>query len=481
MRDGCVVRLDERAAVLAVAAVVIAVALGYWAGAVAGIAAALAGLFSAAVLQVAINRQGVADKSRNRLEAADTAFAPAVMPPSSANPPGRTGVAGGVTRYLRPEAEVVRFWPRPELDELMQWVISDQRLSIQLVTGTGGSGKTRLARQLGDQVRDLGWRSWWIPAGEESKAPLMARQSRVPVLLVTDYAETRVDLSVMLNAAASDLRGPKHRILLLARSAGEWWQRLQDSCPDSVIELIAASAPMTLGPVVGTPSQHEVYAEALSAFANLRRIPCPDIVLHPTDSEAIILVLHAAALLAILEAETTITSASTQQATDDVLSRLLSHERRYWQQSLHQGMAIRLDPDVIERVVAIGCLIGASDQESAIDVLTAIPDLADGQLRGAVARWLHDLYPVTDVTGGAEWIGQLRPDPIAERLVVTILEKHPELISRLFADLPKRRAARAFGILARAGLTQPRALSQLIQAIEHWGGVQDAVEMTRRT
>lgn len=116
--------------------------------------------------------------------------------------------------------------------------------------------------------------------------------------------------------------------------------------------------------------------------------------------------MHAAALLAVLDAEEAIISISTEQSTNDVLSRLLGHERRYWQQSLASRLIRPLDPDVIERVVAAGFLIGADDQESAMDLLAAIPDLADGQLRGMVARWLHDLYPVPDAAGGHEWIAR---------------------------------------------------------------------------
>jgi hypothetical protein len=285
------VGLDKRAVVVAAAAVVIAVLLGYWAGAVPGVAAALAGLLSAAVLQAAASRQASSAAARARLAAAEAALAPTAA-----------SAGGGVARYLRPEAEAVSFWPRPELEDLLGWVAAGERSSVRLVTGAGGSGKTRLARQLGERAAAVGWRSYWVPAGAEAAAVGTARDGGRPVLLVADYAETRTGLPAMLTAAAGGAGGPALRVLLLARSAGEWWQQLQDSCPDQVSDLLP-DAPVTLGPVAGSTGQGEVFAEALAAFAALRGIPCPDARLRPEDAEAVVLVVHAAALLAVLDAE----------------------------------------------------------------------------------------------------------------------------------------------------------------------------------
>jgi hypothetical protein len=98
--------------------------------------------------------------------------------------------AGGVARYLRPEAEAVRFWPRPELGDLLGWVAAEQRVAVGLVTGPGGSGKTRLVRELGEQAARQGWVQYWVPAGHEAAAVAAAREGDDPVLLVVDYAET---------------------------------------------------------------------------------------------------------------------------------------------------------------------------------------------------------------------------------------------------------------------------------------------------
>jgi hypothetical protein len=210
------------------------------------------------------------------------------------------------------------------------------------------------------------------------------------------------------------------------------------------------------------PIRRTFPVKALAAFAGLRGIPCPPAGPGLADSDAVVLVVHAAALLAVLDAEA---GTGGSGAGGDVLGGLLAHERRYWQQSLTRRVSGGLDPDVVDRVVTAGFLVGAADQEAAMRLLAVIPDLADGQLRGQVARWLHDLYPVPADAGGEEWIGQLQPDLLTERLAVSVLGRHGELIPCLFADLGQARAIRALTVLARAALTQPAALPQIQQAL----------------
>jgi hypothetical protein len=71
----------------------------------------------------------------------------------------------GVVRLLRPEEEVVDFWPRPELDQLIDWAASDRHIAVQLLAGPGGTGKTRLTRKLSRDVEPMGFCTWWPGAG----------------------------------------------------------------------------------------------------------------------------------------------------------------------------------------------------------------------------------------------------------------------------------------------------------------------------
>ena len=137
---------------------------------------------------------------------------------------GGAGLA--VARYLRPEEEVVPFRPRPELDELLGWCTSGGHTRIRLVTGNGGAGKTRLALRLCEELPAKRWQQVWVKRGSEREAVADMREMRRPCVLVVDYAETRGDLAALLDDVAADEDGPELRVVLLARSTGEWWQRL---------------------------------------------------------------------------------------------------------------------------------------------------------------------------------------------------------------------------------------------------------------
>lgn len=461
----CLVRIGKGPIILGASAVMAAVVLGTLGAALSGALLAVGGLASAALWEAAVTwRQRIADRAE-RLKVAERTYALPI--PVHDRAAGQDmPIEGGVARYLRPEAKIVSFWPRAELEQLILWISSPRHDAIQLVTGEGGTGKTRLALQLVEEASALGWRTQWVPAGTELGAVGAARDAGKRVLLVVDYAETRTTLQALLVAATDDEPGPEMRVLLLARSAGEWWRQLIDSSSYQLSEMLAAVQPIQLGPVSESSRQRDVFMNALRAFAAEFGVACPDVMMTLTDQNAVVLVVHAAALLAVLDHGSLGTATATPRNGPDALAGLLRHEARYWQQS-QAARGLGLDPDVVRRAVAAGCLVGADDESAANELLAHLADLADSaQLRGKVARWLHDLYPASEV-GGAEkeWIGLLRPDPIAEQFVVSVLSRQSDMIPALFTGLAERRAARGLTLLARAALTDQIAMAQFDSAL----------------
>jgi tetratricopeptide (TPR) repeat protein len=404
-------------------------------------------------------------RSLERLKAAQREAAAA---PTKINIELHPQVQRGVARLLRPEAEVVPFLPRGELTQLISWATDNRQVSVQLVIGPAGAGKTRLALQLADQVSKQGWQPLWLAAGAENEAVQVARGTNKPMLLIVDYAETRVDLATLLatlTIVADDLSAPGIKLILLARSAGEWWQQLIASVPSAANELLTTVEPISLGPLPEGP-RRLAFETALLAFASALDIQPPRAELVLTSPDAVMLVVHAAALLAVLDQEFSSHDEADAVAESDTLDHLLRHEARYWQRSL-AARGLDLNLAIARQAVAVGYLIGADDESSAINLLSAIPDLATSrELRGRAARWLHDLYRTSPVVGPRpEWIGKLTPDFIAERLVVTVLSEQPRLISSLFTGLSERRSAWALTVLARAALTYPEAKGQLELAL----------------
>jgi tetratricopeptide (TPR) repeat protein len=471
MRHSCVVGMNSRVVVLAVLSVVLAVVLGFEAGLragpLAGVLSALAGFVPAVVWELARDRReraaGVAEKRAAALEV----FA-------SAGPRADGGVAGdwaadsGAAWLLRPEAEVVGFRPRPELGELAGWCVGGGRRGVRLVTGEGGSGKTRLALQLERELAGHGWRTLWVQRGREGSAVAAVRDSGEPAVLVADYAETRPDLAGLLAEAVAAGGCPDVRVVLLARSAGEWWRQLLAGADYRLSVVLEQAEPLCLGPLTGADGWQELFGEAVTAFAGRLGVARPDARLLLDDPGAVVLVVHAAALLAVLDhAAAGGGGPARVYSAGEVLTGLLGHEARYWHKSaVARGLV--LDTGVQRLAVAVACLAGAGSESEAAGLLACVPDLAgSAERRGQVARWLHDLYPAP-ASGdmGGEWLGALRPDRVAEHLVTSELDGRGELVPGLLAGLGGDRLVRALTVLGRAARDDGRAARLLRGAVE---------------
>ncbi len=132
VRHSGAVGIDSRIVTLVVLTVAAGAGLGYEAGAWAGVAAAFAGLAPAALWEITRERRQRNAAEARRRPAALTAFAPAVAAPDAA---GDGRADRGAAWYLRPEAQVVSFRPRPELGELREWCVTGGHLGVRLVTG----------------------------------------------------------------------------------------------------------------------------------------------------------------------------------------------------------------------------------------------------------------------------------------------------------------------------------------------------------
>lgn len=335
----------------------------------------------------------------------------------------------------------------------------------------GGQRQDASGAQLAAEAEgQYGFRCYWAGPGGQQLAADAVREGNKPVLLVVDYAETVPGLAGLISQATAGEAGVATRVLLLARSAGEWWQQLITECQAASSDMLAAVTPRTLGPLTGLAGQQAVFQEALTAFAAQLNIECPPVQMPPIGAGAVVLVVHAAALLAVLDyrdrTRGTGDGAVTPVASQgDVISRLLGHEARYWEHT-QARYQLNLSPAVRERGVAAGTLAGADDEASAVGLLAAVDDLADPAVRGSTARWLHDLYPAgSSDSAHQEWIGPLRPDLVAEHLITRTLISQPGLARAIFSGLPGQRATRALTILARAALTQPAALSLIDLAL----------------
>jgi hypothetical protein len=355
------------------------------------------------------------------------------------------------TRLLDPGVGLIEFTGRTvELHDLLAWCIDGAAGKLRLITGPGGIGKTRLALQLTRRLEEQHWHCTWVADRHEAHVLADIRvKNPGPVLVVVDYAETRIGLEELLRGAAAD--GGLIRVLLLARSAGQWWEQLALG-EGAIRDLVGEAEPkgIRLGKALDDHvKDEEVVQRAVPVFAAALGVTPPDHVAVVAQANgARILELHAAALVAVLE---WIEDPKEEPVVrlGGVFEELLQHEGRFWQGSARvQGLMDGpngLCMLQLRQVVAAGCLLGAGDQEEATALL--------GRVQGVppsvkLVTWLREMYPPGD--DSTEWLGAMQPDRLAERLVVMELSRSAALTRACLSDLGERQARRAVLLLARA-------------------------------
>jgi tetratricopeptide (TPR) repeat protein len=369
---------------------------------------------------------------------------------------------------LRAEAETVPFrGRRAELADLTDWCTTTEEIGVRLLTGAAGQGKTRLARQLTRRFSEAGWVAGFLgrdPPGQLLDLSPLA-DTATPVLLVVDYAETRSDqLSRLVSTAWGAADIPPIRMLLLARSAGEWWDQLRRDHPDALGSVTVSALPaLDRDP----PTRRKAFAVAVTAFAHGLTGVEPDAgwrqlaghVSPPQDLNGAQygspLRLQMSALVSLLQSgPDPVRAQAAGSAAEPVERQVLDREQRYWEQ-VAADHGLSLHPATLSYAVTTANLLGASNETDALTTLSRVPGLrgADEDRRLAVARWLRDLYPPSD---GRYW-GTLQPDLLAEHQVVSQLAASPDLADACLHDLDTARAVEALTVLARACTHHPEA------------------------
>jgi hypothetical protein len=369
-------------------------------------------------------------------------------------------------RLLDPRRELIGFVGRKdELAALVAWCQDEDAAQLRIVTGPGGVGKTRLAVELAERMKKHGWTCERVADGKEGEAITALRaMTRGRALVVVDYAETRVRVKQMLTALAGD-QGDRVRVLLLARSAGDWCDQLGVGEP-AVWDVVQAAkaAELALPAVVAADlSDADVIALAVTSFAQELGLPEKTVEIYGGNGTGRrrVLDLHAAALVAILAEAGT---GTVRVDIRTVLAELLRHEQHLWYHSARAAGLSEgpdgLSPLMLRQVVAAGCLLGAATEQEARALPGRVPGLSPSV---RVARWLRDLYPPG--SGEPDLLGSLQPDRLAELHTVRELVASPELSQACLTSLDSRQARRAVTLLARASADDPQAEALLSQTL----------------
>lgn len=383
---------------------------------------------------------------------------------------------------LDPYLQIIPFVGRErELAELTAWCEDRAAGPVRLVTGPGGVGKTRLSIQLCNEAEKRGWHTIHVAAGAEARAIADVRALvSGRLLLVVDYAETRLELRQLLRAVIDDVVTNyvgALKVLLLARAPGRWWEELRDM-ESAVRGLISSAYYGELRSVISDEMlDTDLIQAAVPPFAARLGVAQPeDVIFSEGFGHSRILDLHMAALTAILSAGDR-GNDQVQVSIEDALVRLLGHEERFWLATARRagiiGGLAGLSPATLRRIVAAACLYGAATRNEAIDLLKRVPEVS---ATDAVAAWLHDLYPPDSLmdtsSGESEWLGVLRPDRLAEHLTVNELCDSSEFADSCFGtNISPRQGFRAAALLGRARIDDPRAepfFEKVLQSILYY-------------
>jgi tetratricopeptide (TPR) repeat protein len=351
------------------------------------------------------------------------------------------------SELLRPDAEAVPFTGRAaELDELTKWCLDRSRFSVHAVTGPGGQGKTRLARELARRLRRRGW-----VAGLVKHDAKVDRNSlggvQEPVLLIVDYAETQPELLRNLSAWASGATRPV-RLLLLARARGEWERTAE-------IRVRTETRLRALGDDGNNRAGWfrqvaQGLARQLPTVDRHDRIDWPriaaDLVVPPASTRGeTALKVEMGALATLLRQGM---GSGDLASGGPVEEELLFHENRYWRaRSAESDLGKRADW-ILARAVAAAVLCPTRTRKESEQTIERVLPTDTSTTVEEVVRLLRDLYSPP----AERYWGQLEPDRLAEFHASTEVLADEEFLPNLFGGATDEQRTHMLTVLARAAV-----------------------------
>ncbi|HSI52281.1 MAG TPA: glycosyltransferase [Ideonella sp.] len=410
--------------------------------------------------------------SRAPAQPADEARPPEwLLPPRPRLPQPGLGLAPSA--LLRARDQVVGF--HPERQPLVAgWLAEMQRaeqprITLRLVTGPGGMGKTRSALELAAQAKAAGWQALWLPEalpeGAAAAWKLHLQQANRPLLLVLDYAEGRQPtLLNWLEAALNEWRHTpaqtqnRLHLLCLARQ-GDWWAELprHPSCTEDIANLLAG--PANLGSQAmpawrdDTDARASAYQAAVKAYAQAQGLQAPANTWQPdwrSNAFGRPLYLHLAALAAL--------SGERPHHAHQLLQGQLDREWRFWQRHAQAAGAVS-HADWADALAWLALVQGASQAElTAASLALGISD-PEG-----LVQHLQAIYQDEH-----SQLAPLQPDLLAEAMVIERAgqPRGAQLLALALPNDEPEVTTRTLEVLARLAVQRPDP-SLAIELLHQW-------------
>ncbi|WP_170154228.1 tetratricopeptide repeat protein [Actinoplanes italicus] len=380
------------------------------------------------------------------------------------------------SRVLATESRIVPFAGRgDELARLTSWRDDPEPgLSVLLVHGPGGQGKTRLAAQFALASAANHWTVW---AGHHSSDPTATTvvapgKTGSALVVVVEYAERWPVDDLQLFLQNPILRVPQRaRVLLVSRSAGSWWPGIRHRLTKAEI---AVGESVDLAPLAASPEQRrDAFMAAGDAFARVFGVRANLIQLPERldgDEFKAVLSVHMAALVAVDAL------AHGRRVPADLVglsAYLLNREYDYWQSRYDHDAQFTTAPAVLARTVHTATLTQRQPRALAGRILAGTGVAAEPEVL-AVVDDHAGCYPPAAAGFGLE---PLYPDRLGEDFLALRIPGHGH--GDYAPDPWARTAPERLLALAKesdfAALTRP-VLGVLIEAAHRWPHVRDSLQ-----
>ena len=126
-----------------------------------------------------------------------------------------------------------------EMQELSRWVSGPEPVSIKFVCGEGGTGKSRLAAEFAEELRQANWSAGFVDLRKSQCFPLR----KAGTLLVVDYPEEnrRAVLELLKDLAATGMEHRLRVLFLTRQHIDDWDEAIGDSNARSLADRVSVN------------------------------------------------------------------------------------------------------------------------------------------------------------------------------------------------------------------------------------------------
>jgi len=318
-----------------------------------------------------------------------------------------------------PFSDMIR---QPEFEALQALCRSDytSRGIIQLFTGPGGTGKTRLMIEWVRRLKemDTAWETCFLTQGIDPNSrdfkDIFSQDSHL--FFVIDYAECRTNLSSILRilvAAATEKPDRMIRAALLARHKDVWWKELSSNNLDISGYLHGHVVGLCNIPIQGDMRRHlfdsacQAFAEKLSDSSN-KEAKNYDMLAAPVFGR--VLYIHMAAYATVVGLNFT---------AENVLDVIVNYEKHFWTVQFREK--ISGDQAKAKFIRETACVLTALTLFGGVDTnkkLTDLIGIVQGPDEKLFPEFLRNFYPPAYL---GKVVGYLEPDLLGEYLVLDTL------------------------------------------------------------